>query len=123
MTKQAALHKFFNSFGVKAYPITSVPEKAKLPYMDYEPKVGAFDSGEIAIIVNLYCYTDREAEPNAIVQSISERIGHGGCTIPCDGGFIWIKRGSPWCQAVVEPSDQNVKRRYINVSAEFFTAD
>ena len=123
MTKQAALHKFFNSFGAKAYPADNVPDNVSLPYIDYESKVGAFDSGEIAIAVNLFCYTSKEAEPNAIVQKISERIGIGGCTIPCDGGFIWLKRGSPWCQTVVESSDTNVKRRYINISAEFMTAD
>lgn len=121
MTKQAALHKFFNSFGVKAYPADNVPDKVALPYIDYESKVGAFDSGEISIAVNLFCYTEKETEPNRIVQDISERIGRGGCTIQCDGGFIWLKRGSPWCQTVVESSDTNVKRRYMNVSAEFFT--
>jgi hypothetical protein len=47
----------------------------------------------------------------------------GGKTLPCDGGAIWIKRGSPFSQNMGDPNDDLVKRKYINITAEFFTAD
>ena len=69
----------------------------------------------------MWFYTTSEAIPNAKVQELSDVIGYGGITIPCDGGFIWLKRGSPWCQSMRDESDPMIKRRYINVIAEYFT--
>jgi hypothetical protein len=43
--------------------------------------------------------------------------------LPCDGGAVWIKRGSPFAQRIKNTSDDMIKRRYINLSAEFFTED
>lgn len=121
MTKQAALQQFFSGFGIPAYPSTSVHKSATYPYLTYDPRYAAFEEGEQAFTVNLWYWTDNEAIPNAKAQEISERIGRGGCTIPCDGGFIWLKRGSPFSQPVIDPGDTNIKRRYINVSAEYLT--
>lgn len=121
MTKQEALQKFFSGFGIPAYPSTSVPEAAEYPYLTYDARYGAFGDGEQAITVNLWYWTNSEATPNAKAQEISERIGYGGRTISCDGGFIWLKRGSPFCQPIIDTGDTNIKRRYINISAEFFT--
>lgn len=121
MTKTAALQTFFSGFGIPAYPSASVPIKADYPYLTYEANVSAFDDGEQSITVNLWYYTDNEAIPNAKVQELSERIGMGGCVVACDGGSIWIKRGSPWCQSVVDANDTSIKRKYINISAEYLT--
>lgn len=121
MTKEAALQRFFNSFGIPGYPATSVPEDAVFPWLTYELATGAFDDGNIPITVNLWYYTTDEAAPNAKVREISERIGLGGCTIRCDGGGIWIKRGSPFSQSTSDPSDNKIKRRYMQILAEFIT--
>ena len=42
-------------------------------------------------------------------------------TIPCDGGYIWLKRGSPFCQSLKYEDDNSIKRRYINLTAEYLT--
>ena len=73
--------------------------------------------------VNLWYYTTQEAEPNAKAQEISDAIGLGGVFVPCDDGAIWIKRGSPWCQNVRDDSDTNIKRRYLNITVEYITAN
>lgn len=120
MTKDKALHAWFSQF-LPAYPASSVPQDATFPWLTYELSMGAFDSGEIGLTVNLWYYTEGEAAPNAKAQEMSDAIGPGGVVLPCDGGYIWIKRGTPWCQSVVDESDSNIKRRYINVTVEYLT--
>ena len=124
MTKDKAIHAFFSAAipGVTAYPASSVPEDADLPYLTYETASGAFGEGEYAIGVNLWFQTESEAIPNGAAQTLSAHIGYGGKTIPCDGGYIWIKRGSPFMRAIPEPN-YRLKRRFINLTAEDLTAN
>lgn len=120
MTKGAALQAFFAHF-MDAYAASSVPDDVIFPYLTYELTTSAWDGGEVGLTVNLWFYTTSEAVPNAKAQELSDAIGYGGVTIPCDGGFIWLKRGSPWCQNLQDDTDPNIKRRYINVTAEYMT--
>jgi hypothetical protein len=120
MTKGAALQAFFSQF-MDAYAAASVPEDVTFPYLTYELITSAWDGGEVGLTVKLWFYTTSEAVPNAKAQELSDTIGNGGVTIPCDGGFIWLKRGSPWCQSLRDDTDSNIKRRYINVTAEYMT--
>lgn len=121
MTKAAALYQFFSGFGMPAYASTSVPEDAVLPYLTYELITSAWEGGEVGLTVNLWFYTTSEAVPNAKAQELSEAIGLGGKILRCDGGAIWLKRGSPWCQSLSDETSPNIKRRYINVTAEYLT--
>ena len=120
MTKGAALQAFFSRF-MDAYAASAVPEDVTFPYLTYELITSALDGGEVGLTVNLWFYTTSEAVPNAKAQELSDAIGYGGVTLPCDGGFIWLKRGSPWCQNLQDDTDPNIKRRYINVTAEYLT--
>ena len=120
MTKGAALQSFFDGI-MTSYAASAVPDNATLPYLTYELITSAWDGGEVGLTVNLWFYTTSEAVPNAKAQELSDAIGYSGITIPCDGGFIWLKRGSPWCQSMRDESDSMIKRRYINVIAEYFT--
>lgn len=121
MTKSQALQTFFSSFGMTAYTSTSVPDDVIFPYLTYDLITGAWGDEQAAITVNLWFYTESEAIPNAKAEEISKKIGLGGITIPCDDGIIWIKRGSPWCQSLTDETNKTIKRRYINVTAEFLT--
>lgn len=121
MTKEKALKDFLGNFDIPAYPQTAVPTDVTFPYLTYEPVIGTWEDGEIGITVNLWYYTSDEAPPNAKAREMSEKIGMGGKTIPCDGGLIWIKRGSPWCQNLSDDADMKIKRRYINISVEYLT--
>lgn len=120
-TKAAALHEFFSSFGLPAYPVSSVPEDTVFPWLTYELITSAWEEGEVGIVVNLWYYTESEATPNAKAEEISKAIGLGGATLPCDDGLIWVKRGSPWCQSLRDDTDPLIKRRYLNISAEYMT--
>lgn len=120
MTKNKALYAWFNEF-MPFYRASSVPDDVEFPYGTYEYVESAFDGGENGMTVNLWFETEKEAEPDTKAQELSERIGYGGTIIPCDGGYIWLKRGSPFCQSVVDTTNINIKRRYINVTAEYLT--
>ena len=121
MTKEAALKQFFSGFGIAAYPSTSVPNDVVFPYLTYEVITSAFQEEPVGLTVNLWYYTTQEGLPNAKARELSEAIGQGGKLLPCDGGYIWLKRGSPWCQSLTDETSPNIKRRYINVTAEYLT--
>lgn len=119
MTKGAALNSFFSRF-LPAYPENNVPDGVELPYLTYEPIFDSFDVNN-AMAVKLWFYTSSEAIPNAKAQEISDAIGRGGAILPCDGGAVWIKRDSPFCQSIENESDINLKGRQIGLSIEYFT--
>ena len=122
-TKASAIQDFMAGFGIPAYTSASVPDDAIEPYLTYSLPVGAWGDGEMAMEVNLWYYGDGEKAPNAKVQEISDALGIGGVLVPCDGGAVWIKRGSPFAQSTTDgTADDKVKRRYMNLDLEYITA-
>ena len=121
MTKEQSIHKFFNSFGIKGYRTTSVPDDCIFPYLTYDCPVSSFDEDPVSITLQLYYYTESEAEPDAKAEEIRKKIGMGGKLLFCDEGGIWLKWGSPWCQSLVDDTNPNIKRRYMNITAEYLT--
>ena len=120
MTKGDALQSFFNSI-MPSYAESSVPDNATLPYLTYELITSSWNGGEVGLTVNMWFRTTSEKEPNAAVDKLSNAIGLGGVQLPCDDGVIWLKRGSPWAQSLTDETDKTIKRRYINVTAEYLT--
>ena len=120
MTKGAALQSFFDSI-ITSYAASSVPDDATLPYLTYELITSAWNGGEVGLTVNMWFRTTSEKEPNAAVDKLSKAIGLGGVFLHCDDGVIWLKRGSPWAQSLTDATDKTIKRRYINVTAEYLT--
>lgn len=129
MTPEAAIYRFLSSFGIPAYASSSVPDQDSpewqgYPYLTYDLVIGEWDEAEVNMPVNLWYRTSTETAPNAKVRQIGAAIGKGGVTLPCDGGMLWLKKGSPWAQALtVEGEDEMVKRRYININIEYLIAD
>ena len=122
MTKGAALQAFFGGI-MTAYAASAVPDDATLPYLTYDLITSAWGSGEVGLTVNMWFRTTSEKEPNAAVDKLSKAIGLGGVQLQCDDGIIWLKRGSPWAQSLTDETDKTIKRRYINVTAEYLTID
>lgn len=120
MTKGAALQSFFDSI-MTSYAASAVPDDATLPYLTYELITSAWGGGEVGLTVNMWFRTTSEKEPNAAVDKLSNAIGLGGVFLHCDDGVIWLKRGSPWAQSMTDATDKTIKRRYINVAAEYLT--
>lgn len=121
MTKEQALHQFFNQFGMIGYRSTSVPDDAIFPFLTYDAPISSWEEDPTSITLNLYYYTDSEAIPDAKAEEIRQAIGMGGVLLNCDGGSIWLKWGFPWCQSLVDETNRNIKRRYMNITAEYFT--
>lgn len=123
MTAEATIYTFLSGFNIPAYAATSVPDGAEFPYLTYELATGDFMGGELAMAVDLWYRGDSEAEPNAKAREIAERVTSGGRIIAFDGGAVWIKKGSPFCQSMGDSTDDKIKRRYINLTVEFITSD
>jgi hypothetical protein len=119
-TKAAALQSWLEQFGMPAYAAQAVPETAELPYLTYTLTGGAWGDGEQALVVNTWRRTASEAKANADADAISKALGLGGCMVACEGGGFWLKRGEPFAQAA-DSDAQGVKRRYINLTIEYFT--
>ena len=126
MTKASALYNFFSSFDIEAYEETLVPtgeEAPKFPYLSFQLVTDSFDN-EVLIPVSLWYRSEASLLAlNSKTEEISQKIGRGGVFLDCDGGKIWIKRGSPFAQTMSDPEDNTIKRKYINITAEFLTAD
>ena len=122
MTKAAAIYQFWSSFGLTAYEENTVPTDAAFPYITYQLVTDSFDR-EIPLTASIWYRSESWAGINAKTEEISQTISRGGKIIPCDGGAIWLKRGQPFAQSMGDESDDLIKRKYINITAEFRTAD
>ena len=130
MTKAAAIYKFWNSFGIKAYEENTVidadedgnPVEPTFPYITYQLVTDGFDR-EVAATASLWYRGESWTAVNAKTEEISAHIGLGGKIIKCDGGRIWIKRGQPFAQNMGDESDDLIKRKYLNLTFEFLTAN
>ena len=122
MTKAAAIYQFWSSFGLTAYEENTVPHDATFPYITYQLVTDSFDR-EIPLTVSIWYRSESWTGINAKTEEISQKISRGGKVIPCDGGSIWLKRGQPFAQSMGDESDNLIKRKYLNITAEFMTAD
>ena len=122
MTKAAAIFQFWNSFGLTAYEENSVPDDAAFPYITYQLVTDSFDR-EIPLSASLWYRSESWTDINAKTEEISQKISRGGKIIACDGGAIWLKRGQPFAQSMGDESDDLIKCKFLNITAEFMTAD
>ena len=122
MTKADAIYQFWSSFGLTAYEENTVPDDAAFPYITYQLVTDSFDR-EIPLTASLWYRSESWTGINAKTEEISQKISRGGKIISCDGGAIWLKRGQPFAQNMGDESDNLIKRKYLNITAEFMTAD
>ena len=122
MTKAAAIYQFWSGFGLTAYEENTVPEDAAFPYVTYQLVTDSFDR-EVAATASLWYRGESWTAINAKTEEISAHIGLGGKIIKCDGGRIWIKRGQPFAQNMGDESDDLIKRKYLNLTVEYLTAN
>lgn len=125
MTKAAAIYQFWSSFNLTAYEENEVPtgdDKPAFPYLTYEFATDGW-MGVIPLSASLWYRSESWKAANAKAEEISAYIGLGGVFLKCDGGYIHIRRGSPFAQNMGDTSNDLIKRKYINVIAEFLTAN
>ena len=122
MTKATAIYQFWSGFGLTSYEENTVPDDAAFPYITYQLVTDSFDR-EVPVTASLWYRSESWTGINAKTEEISQKISRGGKVIPCDGGAIWLKRGQPFAQSMGDESDNLIKRKYLNITAEFMTAD
>ena len=122
MTKAAAIYQFWSSFGLTAYDENTVTTDAAFPYITYQLVTDSFDR-EVPVTASIWYRSESWTAINAKTEEISQKISRGGKIISCDGGAIWLKRGQPFAQSMGDESDDLIKRKYLNITAEFMTAD
>lgn len=125
MTKAATIHNFWSSFGLTAYEENAVPsgdDAPAFPYITYQLTTDSLGS-EVPMSGTLWYRSTSWKSANSKADEISSAIGHGGKIVKCDGGRIWIKRGSPFAQNMAEEPDDLIKRKYLNIVVEYFTAN
>lgn len=125
MTKEAALDYFMSHLGLKAYQENAVPtgaDKPAFPYLTYEVATGSWDE-PVALSISLWYRSTSWVSANAMAESISQQITRGGVTLPCDGGMLWITRGTPFARSTGEDGDNMIKRKILNITVEYCTED
>ena len=117
--KWQAINDFWNSFDLPAYDERSVPDDAKMPYITYSASVSNFEN-PILISASVYYRSTSWTAISNKVDEISAAIGKYFLR-KINGGYMFVDRGSPFAQRISDPSDDMVKRVYINLTVEFFT--
>jgi hypothetical protein len=121
MTKTSAIYQFWNGF-LTAYEENTVPEDATFPYITYQLVTDSINNN-VQLTASVWYRGEGWLQANAKAEEISKAIGRGGIFLHCDGGKIWLKRGTPFAQNMGDNTDNLIKRKYLNITAEFLTAD
>ena len=122
MSKQQALYKFWSGFGLAAYEQNNVPYDVIMPYITYAESIGAI--GDNLTLTGSLWYFDEDGDRTDIVDKVNEiadAIGLGGMTVKYDDGMLWVKKGTPFAQAMDDPQDTRIKRQVLNLSAEYLS--
>lgn len=121
MNKEQALDSFWNSFGLDAYDENSVSQGTEFPYITYSVATGSLSDYGTALSASLWFRDTSWKFITFLSNTISETIGYGGKVLPYDGGFLWIKRGSPFAQRMGDPDDDQIRRIVINIEVEYLS--
>ena len=136
MDKAQAIDAFWNSFGWKAYDEGTVPDNAEMPRITYNVVTDSIGDS-VLMHASLWDRSTSWARISKKAEEIGKAIEErthklivGGVlktfypSIPIDdpAGRVFITKGSPFAQRMLEPSDDMVRRIYLNINVEFFTA-
>lgn len=120
--KWQAIQNFWSGFGWPAYDENSVPEDAGYPRITYEVQTDSLDN----IVLLSASLWDRSTSWEKISkkadQIASEIVHMSPPAIRIAGGGLYISKGSPFASRMAD-EDDSVRRIYLNINAEFLTAD
>ena len=122
--KTQALYNFFSGFSLPAYEENTVPSGAnapELPYITYATATSGFDDN-VQISASLWYKGFSWADVDRKAAEINAALAHGGKMIPYTGGALWIRRGNPFAQHMAD-DDDTIRRIYLNLTAEFLSAE
>ena len=121
MDKSQAIDSFWNSFGLPAYDENTVPDDAAIPRITYTVETDSLDN-VISLNASIWYRSKSWADISKKAEEIGEYIAKMiPPSIPIDNGRLYITKGSPFAQRMTDPDD-SIRRIYLNIEAEFFTA-
>ena len=120
MNKFQAIQSFWSSYDLPAYDEQDLPDDAKMPYITYNASVDNIGNN-LVHSGSLWYRSGSWKDISLKCAEIADDIGYGFKTIKVDGGYMYIRRGTPFAQRMKDEDDK-VKRIYINIQAEFLTA-
>lgn len=119
MDKWQALYSFFNSFGVQAYEVSTLPENATFPRITYSSAIGSIDD-VIQIDASVWDLSNSWANVDEIVKAIESKIQNIGCP-QIEGGRYRVYKGTPYAQRMTDPENDNIRRTVLHINFEFLT--
>lgn len=125
MSKTQAISAFWESFGYPAYDASTVPigdDAPDFPYITYSVSSSAYDDAGTPLMLTA-SFWDRSTSWKRAEQfaaNASAIIRHMR-PIQCEGGFVWIREGSPFAQRLGDPTDDRIRRILINLDVKFLT--
>lgn len=124
MDKAQALYEFWNGFGWAAYDENTVPMGENAPALPYITYSTITDSLGYPVQMNASLWSrgtswaELEQKKDEISRTIDTMYPPA---IKIDDGRIYITRGNPFAQRMSD-EDPFIRRIYLNIQAEFFTA-
>lgn len=118
MTAEQVIHAFWSNFGLTAYDENSVPDNAQLPYITYSVSYDTFGNN-VAMTASIWQKSTSWVLVTQTAKAISDYITDGGVLLSTDNGNIWVRRGTPFYRRMGQ-DEKDVKRIYINITAEYF---
>ena len=118
--KWEALHNFWSSFGIPAYDENSVPDDAQMPYITYMAEIASFESA-LLLTGSIWYRSTRWAEASQKAEEIARSLASYHLESVNENEYLFLTQGSPFAQRMKD-EDDTVKRIYINIMAEYFSA-
>lgn len=125
MTKSQAVYTFWSSFGYPAYDESTVPtgdEAPDFPYVTFNYVSSAMDDAGTPVIMTA-SFWDRSSSwgrGEQFADQLSIMIRHMR-PIECEGGYVWIRQGTPFMQRMGDPSDDMIRRILFNLDVKYLT--
>lgn len=107
-----ALHAFFSSFDLPAWPEGSVPTEANMPYITYTVTEPEWRQ-PVTLQARVWTRSTTFSPMNEIVADILGRVGEG-VMLPAGSGHICIRPASPLAQHMPFPGEGEMKVAYLN---------
>lgn len=118
MDKWQAQQSYWESFGLDAYDVNTVPDDAVMPYITYTAVSGSLN-GVIPTTASLWYRSNRWDQ---ISKKQSEMSNVMNRQIKIDGGYMKVRKSETnEAQRMDEPDDRLVRRILLNVEIEFLS--
>lgn len=117
--KWQAQDQFWNSFGIPAYDVNSVPEDVVMPYITYTAVVSGFEK-VVLLNASIWYSSTSWAAISQKADEIAQAVKDYKLILLDDHQYMFLTQGSPFAQRMPDAQDR-VKRIYINIMCEYFT--